>query len=215
MKIKQVQAFAVRLPRDLNAVTGTAGIPARLVGESQYRPAEHFRTVYSSQIETTLVRVVTDTSLIGWGEAQSPVAPEISAATIDTLLGPMIIGKDALAPEHLWDLMYTAMRVRGHTGGFYLDAIAGIDIAIWDLCGKALGQPVYRLLGGPCRCAVPYYVSGLAGATEEDRLASFRDLHEQGNKAYKLFVDASPEECLSLISLLRADSPAGGACQRL
>lgn len=208
MKIQQVQAFGVKLPRDLKADTGTAGIPARLVGESQYRPAEYYRTVYSSQVETTLVRVVSDTGLIGWGEAQSPVAPEVSAAIVDTLLGPMIVGEDALAPEHLWDLMYSAMRVRGHAGGFYLDALAGIDIAIWDLCGKALGQPVYRLLGGPCRSAVPYYVSGLAGVTEEDRLAYFQNSRAQGNNAFKLYIDTSLEACLSLIRSVRAQSPA-------
>ncbi len=204
MRIKRVVAIPLKLPRDLAADTGTAGSPARLAGSGVYRRAEHYSTVYSNQIETTLVQVETDSGEVGWGEAQSPVAPEVSSAVIETLLGPMITGEDALAPERLWDLMYSAMRVRGHTGGFYLDAIAGIDIAIWDLCGKASGLPLYRLLGGPCRTDVPYYISGLAGATEADRVAYVSRFVEQGNKAFKLFLDGSTTECLSLIDGLRS-----------
>lgn len=203
MKIQQVRAIPVKIPRDLGADTGTAGSPAKLVGTQAYRRAEHYSTVYSSSMETTLVEVTTDTGLTGFGEAQSPVAPEVSTTIIETLLGPMITGEDALAPERLWDLMYSAMRVRGHSGGFYLDAIAGIDIAIWDLCGKAFHQPVYRLLGGPCRTAVPYYVSGLAGATREDRVEYAVRLIEQGATAFKLFLDASIPECLSVIDGIR------------
>lgn len=199
MRIERVRAIPVRIPRDFSAATGTAGSPAKLVGAQAYRRAEHYATVYSASIETTLVEITTDSGLTGYGEAQSPVAPEISATIIETLLGPMITGEDALAPERLWDLMYSAMRVRGHGGGFYLDAIAGIDIAIWDLCGKAFDQPVYRLLGGPCRAAVPYYVSGLAGESRKERVAYAVSLLDQGAKAFKLFLDASTAECLSVI----------------
>ncbi|MBV8818204.1 MAG: mandelate racemase/muconate lactonizing enzyme family protein [Acidobacteriaceae bacterium] len=206
MRITEVRAYAVKLPRDLGQSAGTAGSPAPLRGETEYRCAEKYPTVYSSQIETTLVEVVTDSGLRGWGEAQSPVAPEITAAIVNTLLGPMIRGEDALAPEHLWDRMYSAMRVRGQTGGFYLDAIAGIDIAIWDLCGKAMGQPVYRLLGGPCRGTVPYYVSGLAGATHEERVAFARSHLEQGAGGFKVFLHADVENCLALVRAIREQS---------
>ncbi|MBV8817851.1 MAG: hypothetical protein JO022_05800, partial [Acidobacteriaceae bacterium] len=79
MRITEVRAYAVKLPRDLGQAAGTAGSPAPLRGETEYRRAEKYPTVYSSQIETTLVEVVTDSGLRGWGEAQSPVAPEITA----------------------------------------------------------------------------------------------------------------------------------------
>lgn len=204
MKIKRVRAIPVKLPRNLAADTGSAGSPARLVGQKPYRPAERYDTIYSTQIETTLVQVETEVGLVGWGEAQSPVAPEVTAAIIETLLGPLIAGEDALAPEQLWHQMYSAMRARGHGGGFYLDAIAGIDIAVWDLCGKAFGQPVCRLLGGPCRKEIPYYISGLTGATQPERIAFVSRFVDQGHRDFKLFMNASPAECLATIDDLLA-----------
>ena len=71
----------------------------------------------------------------------------------------MLVGRDAGASEALWELMFGAQAGAGRTGGFYLEAISGIDLALWDLRGKAAGQPVHRLLGGPVRAAVPVYAS--------------------------------------------------------
>lgn len=206
MKIARVQALALKIPRDLGAATGTAGSPARLMesGSSPYRWAEHYRTVYSTGIETTLIRVETDEGLVGWGEAQAPVAPEIARTVVDSLLAGLVVGEDALAPEALWDRMYAAMRVRGHTGGFLLDAMAGIDIAVWDLCGKAYGQPVYRLLGGPVRERLPYYVSGIPGDTAEERIAYARGFVERGARAFKLFLHSTEGELLDQVDGLRA-----------
>ena len=57
--------------------------------------------------------------------------------------------------------MYDAMRDRGHITGYHIDALAAVDIALWDLKGKLLGQPVWQLLGGAYRDTIPCYVSGL------------------------------------------------------
>ena len=65
--------------------------------------------------------------------------------------GAPALGQDPLAIEAHWDRLYHSMRLRGHNTGFMMEALAGVDIALWDLAGKALGQPVYRLLGGPFR----------------------------------------------------------------
>lgn len=208
MKIVAAEAFAVKIPRDLADATGTAGLPARLKDSaggvlSDYQWAESFRTLYSTKIETTLVRVETDEGIIGWGEAQAPVAPEITRTIINSLLGPILIGEDALAPEMLWDRMYSAMRVRGHTGSFLLDAMAGLDIAIWDICGKAYGQPIYRLLGGPFQKTLPCYISGLAGANDRERIDYVRDHTERGARAFKLYLDKTERDCLALVDGLR------------
>src|SRR5689334_17731782 len=119
MKIAKVRAEPVRIPRNVQDATGTAGSPARLsesdATRSEYACAENFPTVYSKDFRTTVVRVETDDGLLGWGEAQSPVAPEVSATLINCLLAPLIVGQ-AVAPEVLWSRMYSAMRVRGHFG---------------------------------------------------------------------------------------------------
>lgn len=200
--IARVEAFAVRLPRDTQAAEGTAGSPAPLVDQAgaRYRRAATYPTVYSSHLETMLVRVQTVSGVVGWGEAQAPVAPEIARTIVDTLLAPLLADADALAPEALWQQMYSAMRVRGHTGGFLLDAIAAIDIALWDICGQVYGQPVYRLLGGPCRERVPCYVSGLTGSTLEEQVAAARALRARG---FKVFLSRTEDECLATVAALR------------
>lgn len=208
MRITRVDAYAVRLPRELDAVTGTAGLPARLSeprpGErAPYRWADTYRLLYSTSFETTLVRVQTDEGVVGWGEAQSPVAPEVTRTIIDSLLATVVIGEDALAPEALWDRMYAAMRSRGHTGSFFIDALAGIDTAIWDICGKVYGQPIYRLLGGPVRTSLPCYISGLSGATDADKVEQARDYAARGARAFKVFLDRSARECVALVDALR------------
>lgn len=213
MKIASVKAFAVKLPRDLVRATGTAGSPARLKDKqaeaatasasSGYLWAASYRTLYSTKIETTLVRVETDGGIVGWGEAQSPVAPEITATIINTLLAAIVTGDDALAPEQAWSKMYAAMRVRGHTGSFLLDAIAGVDIALWDICGKAYDQPVCRLFGASPAAPLPCYVSGLAGAGVEEKLSYARQHMAEGARAFKVFLDDTTNSCLHLIDALR------------
>jgi galactonate dehydratase len=204
-RIRDVRALAVRIPRDGAGALGTAGSPA-LPGEpaGRYHWASTYRTVYSDHLETLVVRVETDEGLVGWGEAQAPVAPEVAKAVVGSLLGPLLIGTDALAPEAAWDRMYAAMRVRGHTGGFLLDAMAGIDIALWDLVGKSSGLPVHRLLGGPCRDTVPCYVSGLPGATVDARVEQARGFVARGARAFKVFLASTEGACLSEIDALRS-----------
>ncbi len=204
MRIASVEAWAVKIPRETGPHTGLAGSPATLQsGAARYRVAETFPTVYSSDIETTLVRVRTEAGLTGWGEAQSPVAPEVTETIIRTLLAPLLVGEDALAPDAAWQRMYDAMRVRGHRGGFYLDAMAGIDIALWDLAGKACGQPVYRMLGGPHQSLLPCYISGVAGSSPEARMDFIAGYVEEGARAFKFFLDAGERDLLDWIDRLR------------
>jgi D-galactarolactone cycloisomerase len=204
--IARVEAFAIRLPRDTSQTAGTAGTPVTLApsSRSRYRWAATYPTVYSDDLETMLVRVETSDGVVGWGEAQAPVGPEIPRTIVDVLLGPLALGEDALAPERLWSRLYSAMRVRGHTGSFLLDAIAAIDMAVWDICGKTWGQPVARLLGGPCHDPVPCYISGVHGASVDARVADAERLHALGARAFKLFLSGSETECLETLRALRA-----------
>ncbi|GAB3064696.1 mandelate racemase/muconate lactonizing enzyme family protein [Stenotrophomonas tumulicola] len=205
-RITRVTAWAVRIPRDVKESLGTAGTPAALGDDAgeRYRWATHYRTLYAADhLETVLISVHTDGGLVGWGEAQAPVAPEVTCEIIRTLFAPLLLGEDALAPEAIWDRLYAAMRVRGHTGSFLVDAMAGIDLAIWDLCGKAFAQPVHRLLGGPCRTTLPCYVSGLAGASVGDRVEEARRLVAQGVDAFKVFMAEEPAACLAELDALR------------
>ncbi len=204
MKITNVTAFTIKIPRDLTDARGTAGSPAPLsAGTSDYRFTATYQTLYSTKIETALIKIETDAGIIGWGEAQSPVAPEVVGTIVKTILAPILLGEDAMAHERMWSRMYSAMRVRGHTGSFLLDAMAGIDTALWDIKGKALNARVCDLLGGPFVTELPAYVSGLSGADDAARIAQAAEYQQCGFTAFKLFMDGEPEALLQLHDGLR------------
>ena len=110
-RIARIEALPVSIERDLAKATGTAGSPSKLLaGAGKYKWSSTVAAVYSERIETTLVRVTTDEGLIGWGEAQAPVAPRVSAAIIDDILASVLVGETLEGSrkgiEQLWDLMF-------------------------------------------------------------------------------------------------------------
>ncbi len=122
-----------------------------------------------------LVEVQTDEGVTGWGEAlcQGLQPPQIAAAAIESALAPLLVGEDPRQLEPLWQRMYMRTRDYGMKGAV-MAAISGVDIALWDLAGKALGQPVWRLLGGAHRERVQIYATGfyrVKGQGEAPRLA--------------------------------------------
>ncbi len=182
MRISKVEALPVRIKRD-EAYLGS--LPAAVNPQAYFlRPP--YRALYSAYFETAFVKVTTDDGLIGWGEALAPVAPETVQVIVEQLLAPALIGKDALAGNVLWNVMYDLMRERGYYGGFMLDAISACDTALWDLRGKMLAQPVYQLLGGAYRASVPCYVSGLPKPTAAERVELALSFVDKGFNAFKL-----------------------------
>ena len=104
-----------------------------------------------------LVEIEADGGTVGWGESYGPARP--NAAVVEAMK-PMLIGADALASEALWERLYAAFRDHGQKG-LPVQALSGIDIALWDLKGKHFGVPVHRLMGGPMRTEVQAYATGL------------------------------------------------------
>ncbi len=204
MKIASVQAFPVRLPRDHGAAQGGAGSPHRLSGgEGDYQWSTHYPALYSTLFETCLVRVTLSDGRTGWGEAQAPLAPEVSAQIVHSLLSPAIVGQDFDIPA-LWLRMYSTMRVRGQTGGFMLDAIAGVDLALWDLASQIAGQPLREILGNPNpKVTVPAYVSGTPGGTLEEKLRFTGDQFAAGFRVFKLYFESDWSELLIQIDAMR------------
>src|SRR6478672_252309 len=105
----------------------------------------------------TLVKIETDSGIHGWGEATNwPGSPLVEAAC--KFVGQQIIGADARQIDFLWTKLYRDMNWLGQAGPL-LSAISGIDIALWDIKGKALGAPVYELLGGAYRRKILLYAN--------------------------------------------------------
>jgi L-alanine-DL-glutamate epimerase-like enolase superfamily enzyme len=120
-----------------------------------------------------LIRVWGEDGLVGIGEA-SPMNGEVTKATVEHQLQPLLVGMDALDLEACWEKLYvTTYKMRGQSTSI---AISGIDIALHDLAGKALGVPVYRLLGGLYRDKVRVYASymsrGISDAEYAERAAN-------------------------------------------
>jgi galactonate dehydratase len=213
LKISSIEAIPVRIPRDRERAQRTAGSPTPLDNrERQYRWSTVFPALYSIDFETALVRVTLDDGTIGWGEAQAPLAPEVACAIIDRLLCPVLRGAEFDGSiediASFWDRMYSTMRVRGQTGGFMLDAISGIDLALWDLAGKMQGQPVCSLIPESLRrTEVPAYLSGVPGASIDARVEHAIARHDEGFRTFKLFYDCGPKEFLDALSALRRSLP--------
>jgi D-galactarolactone cycloisomerase len=113
-----------------------------------------------------LVRVETDAGIIGWGEGGQYGPAEPVASQIHDVFVPLLLGKDPLQPAVHWERMYNHTRDFG-AKGTTVEAISGIDIALWDVLGKARQAPVYQLMGGAFRREVQTYATGLYYRGEE------------------------------------------------
>lgn len=105
-----------------------------------------------------VVKVETDEGLVGWGESLGQ--PEITIPVIDNVLTPLIIGKDPLDTGVLWSSMARGTWFRAQSG-VLVEALSALDIALWDIKGKALEKPIYSLLGGAFRTRIPVYATGM------------------------------------------------------
>lgn len=206
MKIESVKSYPIRIPRDVEGSRGTAGSPTRLAGEGEYRWSEAYPVLYPVHFETALVEVSLSGGLVGWGEAQAPLAPEVACAIVDRLLKPALEGMEFDGTqgtvEELWARMYSTMRVRGQTGGFMLDAIAGVDLALWDLAGKLAGKPVSALLDASPRKSLPAYLSGVSGAGPKERGEFAARYFAQGIGLVKLYFESSWQDLLATADAL-------------
>jgi galactonate dehydratase len=111
-------------------------------------------TVHVGAITYLWVRIHTDEGIIGLGESY-PNA-EAEASIVHSRLAAVLLGKDPSAIDRLWADMFLAVSYSGWAGA-EMRAISAVDIALWDLLGKAMGQPVYKLLGGASRESIRIY----------------------------------------------------------
>jgi L-alanine-DL-glutamate epimerase-like enolase superfamily enzyme len=130
-----------------------------------------------------IVEVFTDAGLAGIGNAA--LAPPVTKALIDLQLAPLLIGQDPWDLEFLWQHMYRKTMAFGRKG-IGMVAISAIDIALWDLLGKAAKQPCYRLMGGRTKPRIPVYASRLYSTPLDQLAEEAKRYKEQGYRAMKL-----------------------------
>jgi L-rhamnonate dehydratase len=130
-----------------------------------------------------VVEVFSDDGLIGIGNAA--LAPQLTKQAIDLYLKPLLIGQNPWDVEFLWQHMYRKTMAFGRKG-IGMVAISAVDIALWDLLGKAAKQPVFRLLGGRTKPRIPVYASRLYATELGELAAEAKRYKHDGFKAMKL-----------------------------
>nr|WP_293836234.1 mandelate racemase/muconate lactonizing enzyme family protein [uncultured Arsenicibacter sp.] len=205
MKITNVEAFWLRCP-----------IPKEKQHASDYGLLTNF--------DMTLVVVTTDSGLQGFGEAKAAVGSSGVCASIvsciENEIRPLLIGQDARHISRIWEIVYNGTRdhyalKRGRgfpvlgRRGITISALSGVDTALWDIKGKALGVPVVDLLGGACRDQMPAYASGGWAGVEKigEQLNGYVS---KGFKGVKMRVGVMDETVQASIDRVRAAREALG-----
>lgn len=122
------------------------------------------------RLEILLVRVETEDGLVGWGEAFGHAAIPATKAALDSIVAPLVVGRDAGDINAITRQVLHGVHLLGRNGPFVY-AFSGIEMALWDLFGKRCGQPVWRLLGGGHAGRLGAYASLLSYAGDLDLVA--------------------------------------------
>jgi D-galactarolactone cycloisomerase len=153
---------------------------------------------------TTLVQVETDEGVSGIGSCSGN--GELIEAIVAKTLKPLIIGMDPTAIDEIWDKAYFR---GGHkefgTRGVGVVALSGIDVALWDILGKARGVPLYQLLGGKCRDKVPVYATALYPEEPLKVAKRARGFAEQGFHGVKIKVGFDLDQDIRIVRAVRQE----------
>jgi len=156
-----------------------------------------------------LVEIETDEGITGWGECFGP--GNIALANkyiVEKVIQPLIIGEDPINKEYIWHKVYNLLRDSGQKG-MPIQALSGIDIALWDILSKKAKLPLYQLLGGKTNNKIPVYGYGmmLQKKSVEELCELFKEeanqIKEKNFKAMKMKVGLGPKEDLKLVSAVR------------
>ncbi|MCK4387505.1 MAG: mandelate racemase/muconate lactonizing enzyme family protein [Dehalococcoidia bacterium] len=185
MKITRVKAYVLEQP----------------LGDTSFA----FSQGWINTRQTTIVIVSTDQGIEGVGESFGP-AKTIGKA-VESYCAPMILGKDPFNSSVLWDTIYGFLRMNSQKG-ILIEALSAIDIALWDIKGKALGLPVYKLLGGAYRDKAHAYATGLyrpnVKNAKEALVQEAMGYKQEGFFAMKYKIGTvSPEEDLDILKAIR------------
>jgi L-alanine-DL-glutamate epimerase-like enolase superfamily enzyme len=154
--------------------------------------------------DAVVVKVITDQGLVGWGEAHHGRAHTTVAKLIETTLKQLVNGMEVHDVVGVWEKMYRYQLASHGMGAGACLAMSGIDMALWDLRGKALGLPLFKLLGGS-RKPIPAYAGGVSlGYQPPDQLIDeAKKSIDHGYKAVKLRLGDSPKHDIQRVRAIR------------
>ena len=154
--------------------------------------------------DAVVVKVTTAGGIVGWGESHHARAPSTIARLVETTLKMLVVGEDAANVQGVWQKIYVKQLASHGLGAGTAMAMSGIDMALWDIRGKATGWPLYKLLGGVSR-PIPAYAGGISlGFQEPAALVEEAKLHlAAGYKALKLRLGDNPKDDLARVEAIR------------
>ena len=156
-----------------------------------------------------LVEIETDENITGWGECFGP--GNIALANkfiVEKVIQPLIKGENPTNKEYIWHKVYNSLRDSGQKG-MPIQALSGIDIALWDILSKKANLPLYQLLGGKCNNQIPVYGYGmmLQEKPVEQLIELFqkeaKEIKEKNFKAMKMKIGIGPKDDLKLVKAVR------------
>lgn len=154
-----------------------------------------------TDVSIVIVEVRTDAGITGVGESLARFSPKAYAELIETSLKPRLIGKDPRDISAHWLSMRRALS--GRPGGMLIEAIAGVDIALWDILGKAAGLPIYKLLGGVGRKEVAVYAASVNWVDDAGADRELADYIERGFNRIKVKIGQPVKDACRRIERLR------------
>jgi len=203
--IRSLEAFAVSLPREVPYLGPLRD--GESVNAKGYIVRRGNRTIYPDRDMSVIVKATTRKGTVGWGETYGIVAPQAVVAILREVLFPFVEGRDARDAPAIYDELYDLQRVRGASSGLYGDALAAIDIALWDATAREAGVPLNAALGNALRTEIPAYASGLPKATLHERVALARSFFDRGFRGIKYAAAISEDAVVAEMQALRAALP--------
>ncbi|MBR9763152.1 MAG: mandelate racemase/muconate lactonizing enzyme family protein [Rhodobacteraceae bacterium] len=207
-KITSVEVFLFERPRD-TAYLGEPGTGEVMIGD-RYIVRGFNGTVYPLIDRSLVVRLRDASGREGWGETYGLIAPGAVAALIQDLFAPYLMQLAPMRPDQAWDALYALQRNRGYWGGYLADALAALDIALWDLFAQAGGQSLQGALGRSGAGQLAGYVSGLPAPDRRGRIEMAEAWKARGFDAVKIPISHTeagdvPGEVAALRAALGAD----------
>ena len=154
--------------------------------------------------DAVIVKVTTEDGITGWGEAHHGRCPGAVAHLVNTTLRLLVVGQDANDITGVWKKVYDKQLASHGMGAGACLALSGIDMALWDIRGKAIGQPLYKLMGGRSK-PVPAYAGGVSLGYQDPKalVAEARPHVEAGYKAVKLRIGDTVARDVERIAAVR------------
>lgn len=204
--VRSLEASAVALPRDVPYLGPLRD--GEVVNAKGYIVRRGNRTIYPSRDMSVIVKVITARGVVGWGETYGIVAPDAVLAILRDVLFPFVEGRDPRDAPAIYQDLYDLQRVRGASGGLYGDALAALDIALWDAAAREDGIPLHQALGAARRTTLRAYASGLPEATLDERVALARAFAARGFDAIKYAAVVADDGVIAEMRALREALPS-------